>query len=338
MTEKENYLRILRGEMPEWLPRVTMGPDPYSKNRPTVYVKPSCLARTAGPDGIIRDCFGVVYESDSQGGPPMPSPRFHLLELDDIENWRDVVKAPDYSDIDWEAMAAKDLENIDRENTAVTLATGSAYFQSLVSFMGFENALMAPLEDEDSVIELLSYVSDFFCECTRKAIEYYKPDIVEMADDNASYARPFFSVDQYRTIYKPLQMREGLLAADRGIPVSIHDCGHCEAFIDDWMDFGVRNWNPAQISNDLLAIKEKYKGRLTLSGCWDSQGKVRLPSAGEEETRAAVRECIDKYAPGGGFCFSAFVMGPPNDPFTAQKNRWIYEEYEAYGRNWYQTH
>ena len=339
ITEKENYLRVLRGEMPEWIPRMTMGPDPKSKRPPcSAQVRPSCLTRAVREDGVMRDWFGVVYESDSQGGPPMPSPRVHLLELEDIENWRDVIKAPDLSDVDWEAMAAKDLEKIDRENTALKLQVGSGYFQSLVSFMGFENALMAPLEAEDETIEILSYVCDFYCDFTQKAIEYYKPDVLELADDNASATRPFFSLDLYRKIYKPFQKREALLAADRGIPVSMHDCGHCEIFIDEWLEFGVRSWNPAQTSNDLIGIKEKYKGRLALSGCWDSQGRMSFPSTGEEEIRAAVRECIDTFAPGGGFCFSAAVMGRPGDQLTADKNRWIAEEYEAYGRNWYQTH
>ena len=70
LTEKENYLRVLRGEQPEWLPRLTMGPNASGKHPPTVQVRPSCLTRSVRSDGIMRDWFNVVYESDSQGGPP----------------------------------------------------------------------------------------------------------------------------------------------------------------------------------------------------------------------------------------------------------------------------
>jgi hypothetical protein len=51
--------------------------------------------------------------------------------------------------------------------------------------------------------------------------------------------------------------------------------------------------------------------------------------------RAAVRECIDRYAPGGGFCFWGSSYGPVDDVRTEDRKRWIMDEYEKYGRTFY---
>lgn len=54
--------------------------------------------------------------------------------------------------------------------------------------------------------------------------------------------------------------------------------------------------------------------------------------------RQAVRDCIDTYAPGGGFVFWASSYGAQDDQDFLNKARWITEEYDAYGRTFYQTH
>ena len=118
----------------------------------------------------------------------------------------------------------------------------------------------------------------------------------------------------------------------------MHCCGHCESLIEDWRDIGVSIWEPAQVSNDLLAIKKKYGRELTLVGCWDSQGPVAWPEATEEEVKSAVRECIDTYAPDGGFVFWASAYGAEDDIPMQNKIRWLEEEYNDYGRKYYATH
>ena len=49
MTEKENLLMTLRGEIPEWLPRYGIVADPNSKHPPAVLdVTPSLTRGTRG--------------------------------------------------------------------------------------------------------------------------------------------------------------------------------------------------------------------------------------------------------------------------------------------------
>ena len=87
--------------------------------------------------------------------------------------------------------------------------------------------------------------------------------------------------------------------------------------------------------NDLVGIKKKYGNRLVLEGCWDSSGPAGWPGTPEKVVRAEVRKCIDTFAPGGGFVFWASTYGAPDDEEIKNKARWIAEEYDSYGRNFY---
>ena len=48
-----------------------------------------------------------------------------------------------------------------------------------------------------------------------------------------------------------------------------HNCGHCEPFMDFMVSFGVQMLDPMQASNDLVADKEKYRGKLSFMGGWE---------------------------------------------------------------------
>ncbi|MDR1509685.1 MAG: hypothetical protein LBS53_08605 [Synergistaceae bacterium] len=167
-------------------------------------------------------------------------------------------------------------------------------------------------------------------EVAKKAIYYYKPDIIDITDDTASAQNPFISPDMFRRLIKPFHAKMGQLGMDHGLPIMMHNCGHCEAFIEDWLDYGVSSWNPAQVMNDLVGIKKKYGNKLVLIGCWDSSGPPGWPGAPEVVVRQAVRDVIDTFAPGGGFIFWGSSYGRADDPAVADKKRWITSEYEAY--------
>jgi hypothetical protein len=99
----------------------------------------------------------------------------------------------------------------------------------------------------------------------------------------------------------------------------MHCCGKCESFIDDWIELGVRAWEPAQVSNDLRAIKAKYAGKLAIMGGWDNTGPISYPSVTDEELLAALKEYVDTFAPDGGFAYMAMVMSESDDPEALRK-------------------
>lgn len=337
MTEKENVLRVLSGEVPEWLPRYMAPPVPGVPFHPAfAMAMPSAFRRTV-QNGEEVDIWGVPYSAtENTGGMALPTPGKFIL--DDILRWRDVIKAPDISNIDWEQMARKDMEHIDRNETVIEMVTHVGYFQQLMAFMGFSEGLMALYEEPEECAALFEYMADFYDEVARNTIKYYKPDIMLLNDDIATALNPFISLDMYREVVKPYAKRLADIGRDAGLYIDMHCCGRCEEFIDDWLEMGVTMWNPAQVMNDLPAIKEKYAGKLTLIGCWDSSGPPAWPDATEELVRSEVRRCIDTYAPGGGFIFWGSMYGAQDDQKFHDRVFWLADEYEKYGRSWYRNH
>ncbi len=336
MTEKQNYMMLLSGQQPEWVPRFTFGPDPLGKTAAICSTAPSFLIPHIVQPGPAKDIWGVMHVPVPEAaGAKIPEPSNFILK--DIRQWRDVIKAPDISDIDWEAMAKKDLENlkINREETALSFGMHVGYFQNLMGFMGFSEGLCAMYEEPDEVKELFQYMADFFVAVVKKFIEYYKPDFVELTDDTATALNPFVSLDMFRDMIKPYHYQQNKPAIDAGIPIVHHNCGRCEDQIDDWLDIGIVAWNPAQVMNDLDGIKKKYGNKLGLIGCWDSSGPAGWDNATEELVKAEVRKTIDRFAPGGGFCFWGSAYGPVGDVATENRKRWLTEAYDEYGRTFY---
>jgi hypothetical protein len=322
LSGKENFLRCLRGEVPERVPVYTLVVAPDGKGKPDmILVEPSLLCRPRIVGGG-RDIWGVEFiPTESAGGAQIPKTSDFILE--DITKWRDVIKAPDVSEIDWEKMCRDDFSrlNIDRSETAVCMNLHMGYFQTLMSFMGFTNGLCAMFEEPDEVRALFGYLSDFYCGIAERYIEFCDPDVWSMMDDTAAWANPFISADMYREFLLPLYDRLGKFGRDRGLPISMHNCGKCESVIDDLVGIGVTMWDPAQTCNDLAAVKARHGAGLVIAGGWDARDRLLADDVTYDEIYESVRRTMDLLAPGGGYCFCGGFLGATGDELAVGKNR-----------------
>ena len=332
--EAEQFMAVLNGETPKWVPRYGMGADPNS-NRPAPQrgIMSSAMPRRVDAgNGKFVDMWGVTYvPTEETGGMSLPEPNNFIL--DDIRNWRDFIKTPDLSDVNWELTCKRDLDAAgDLTTQALSFGTHVGYFQHLMNFMGFNNGLVALFEEPDEVKALYEYLSNFYCNIYEQQLNYWGDifDVYGITDDTATATNPFISNEMYREMVKPYAARLGKFAQDRGRHVMMHNCGRCEDSIDDWRDFGVDSWNPAQIVNDLDGIKAKYGNELVLIGCWDSQGPAGWDSCTEDMMREEVRKTINRFGKGGGFMFWGSIYGPVGDVNTENRRRWMAEAYEAY--------
>ncbi|MDR0936984.1 MAG: veratrol--corrinoid protein metyltransferase [Oscillospiraceae bacterium] len=323
LSERDNYLRCLNGEIPEYIPR-------YDIARWTVI--PEFM--TAGRRIPGLDPYGVEYVATAEtNGATLPKPNDFILS--DIRKWRDVIKNPDISHIDWEQLAKKDLAGRDRAATPLFADVSAGCFQRLVTFMGFTEGLCALAEEPEECYALFDYLSEFSLEVERKLIRYYKPDGIVVADDNATGINPFISLPMYRELFVPFLKRHTELALENNLYLHMHDCGRCEDFIQDWLELGFRAWDTAQVSNNLLKIKETYGRKLILCGCWDSSGPASWLSSPDDLLRDELKRYVDTYAPNGGFSYVAYVMGTPGDPVYDRKQRIVDEFYRDYAMGWY---
>ncbi|MDR1299370.1 MAG: veratrol--corrinoid protein metyltransferase [Oscillospiraceae bacterium] len=337
LTEKENFLMLLRGERPEWVPSYTILPMPNAeKPIPCHMLTPPFINyhRKNGVGGV--DIWGVRYVATAEAaGATLPEPNNFILK--DITKWRDVIRAPDMSGYDWEKMAKGHIDDsgIDRSQTALSFDVHFGYFQHLMSFMGFTDGLCALFEEPDEVKELLGYLCDFYCAVTENLIDLYGPDILSLKDDTAAWGSPFMSKDMYDDIFVPLYDRHARFARERGIPVSFHNCGKCETLVDSLVGIGVKLWDPAQTCNDLAAVKAKYGNSLVLAGGWDARGRLLEDDVSDEELIESVRASMDMLAPGGGYAFSGGFLSAVGDAAAMRKNAVIHREAFEYGQSFY---
>ncbi len=336
LTPKENYLRLARGEMPEYVPTFTMMTPTADGEMVVKIFNPNIFGENHnGPQGG-KDIWGVNYVANEETGyAALPEPNNFILG--DIDDWEKVIKAPAMPDVDWEAFAKKDIENskIDRNRTGVMLSAGYSPFQQLMAFMGFNEGLCALYESPETVKDLTHFMLDFYMPIIEASIDAYKPDIFYLSDDTASKYNPFFSPEIYRDLFKPVYAAMAKPALERGIPIQFHNCGHCEAFVPDMIDFGVTYWDPAQPMNDILALKKQFKGKLVVCGCWDWMPPDTWPEVSEEYVRQGVRDVIDKYAPDGGYAFCGAALGRASETIIGQVNKWVKDEVYNYGRDFY---
>ena len=330
ISTKENYLMMLRGEIPEYVPSY------FDPNMSVMVSENKFGTPIYAPDGPVYSPWGVKFigSHDNNDGA-IPEPNNFILT--DITKWRDVIKNPDLSHVDWEHEIGQVVKDIDRNVQIVTFG-GADYFQTLISFMGFTEGLIAMFEEPEEVYAMMDYISEHNMYVMEQQIRYGKPDIFMIADDCAAARAPFFSPDMYKRLIKPFHKKHADLANENGVMLEKHDCGRCEDFIDDWIEMGIRGWNPAQTTNDLKGIKKKYLGKLALSGCWDNQGRISRPETSDEELQEALYEYADTFVPGGGFTFLAMVSGDREDERIIRKNKLIKDFYFDYVHDYYKKH
>ncbi|MDR0468971.1 MAG: veratrol--corrinoid protein metyltransferase [Peptococcaceae bacterium] len=314
LSVRENFMRALRGEEPEYISRYSifwgMGPRFLNGNR---------------VNGVGKDLFGVEW-TDEGSSIKAGLPRNDVFLLDDIRRWRDVIKFPDFSGLDWEAAAREDLKDRDPELPKGGGTVPFGFFQQLMAFMGFTEGLMACIEEPEEVKALLNQICDWSLDLADNYLKYYKPDFIMMGDDIAHERNPFVSLETFHDIFEPVWRRYLKFYKDRGYLAVHHNCGHFEAFLDDVVDMGYNAWDPAQHSNDLAAIKKKYGNKLLICAGVDSRRFLPHIKVTEEEVRGSVKELLDVLAPGGGCAFIG--GGPSDDPVVQQRSEWINDEFE----------
>jgi len=322
LSAKENYMRALSGEVPEYVPRFG---EAVGIQRPSILYGGRLT-------GAGKDIFGVEWVTEGSA-LDAPIPKCSDFILEDIRNWRDVIKFPDFSHVDWEVMAKKDKEKVNPDAPYGAGCAAQGFFQSLMAFMGFTEGLLAIHEEPEEVKELINYLCDCYLSLADKLIKYYKPDFIHFADDIATERNPFISLNAFRDIFAPVWRRYISYFKERGFLAAMHNCGYFEAFLDDVVDMGFNAWDPAQVSNDLVGIKKRYNNKLMICGGFDAREFLPHIDVSEEQCRAAVKKTLDELAPGGGYAFGG--LAPASDPIIQQRSEWIHDEYEKLKYTYY---
>lgn len=291
ITSRENWLRFLRGETPQWMPLVSevqfihpaIVPDNMARGAVMENQKVS-HDQFGGPD-----MYGVQWVYDPVVGGSMEAPAVPPI-LKAIEDWPDVIHFPDIDSWDWEGAAARNRDYLSPDRLrSTTIFTG--IFERLISFMGFEEAAMTLIDEDyaEELGELLTKLTDTNIKLIEKMKQYFDVDLVCFHDDWGGQLSPFFSLQTCQEVLVPHLKRVVDYCHSHGILLELHSCGHNDALVPAMVEAGVDAWC-GQPMCDKFALWEQYGEKLAIG--------INFSSGDPQTVEDEVQQIIQRVRPG----------------------------------------
>ena len=293
--ERENIGAAVNHEIPMWMPTNS------DTTRVESRINKDHIARAEindlGPEQPLEekggpDLFGIEWEFVPVAGGSMVRPGNPRLL--DANEWYDKIVFPDIDALDWDGMAKLNAPyRNDSRSVGATFQNG--LFERLISFMEFENAVVAMIDDDQkqAIHDLFSKLCDMY----EKFFLHYQEAIgivnVYFHDDWGSQKDCFFSLDTCEEMLVPYMRRLTDFCHAHGMWFELHSCGKNEKLVPAMIDSGIDVW-AGQPHNDKEMLYEKYGDKIILG--------MNLPTlpqdASDEEIKDTVKQVVDKYAPG----------------------------------------
>jgi uroporphyrinogen-III decarboxylase len=314
LTPRENYLRALRHEETEYVP-FAMAPD---------------IARvgTFSPTdrGLesygFRDGYGVRWAiSESALGGSLPAPGDFILK--DVTRWKKDITIPDVSKYDWPKIveAERAAFPADKKTQSFNFGANCGIWERLAALMGFEEAMIALVEEPEAVNDLFTAITDHKIRLAEVAKKYFDADVFVNYDDVATERQLFMSPDTYRALIKPHHKRLNDAVRNLGMIPIQHTCGHAELCVEDYIETGANGWNALQPSNDLVSLLNNYGAKFVFEGGYDTTGKPGWPTATIDEIVAEVERCFREYGGKKGYIFSGLVLASAGNTNNAAQTQ-----------------
>ena len=266
ITARENILAALRHEDYLWIPSLTdicnvqsrINPDHIARAEVQDLGPKQALEEKGGPD-----LFGVEWVFVPTVGGSMENPdNPHLLT--DANEWKEKIVWPDIDSFDWEGMAKLNAPFRDQPRL-IGCTFQNGMFERLISFMGFEGAVMALIDEDqqDAVHELFDKLADMyihFIDKYRQAIDVHE---VMFHDDWCSQRAPFFSVETCIEMIVPAIRKIADWCHEHDIVFQLHSCGKNELLVPAMIEAHVDLWW-GQPMNDKAMLYEKYGDKIML--------------------------------------------------------------------------
>jgi len=294
MTSKENLLRLLKFQDPDHIPYGLEGVR-------TFWHRDARFFFGNGVPGAVAwtDAWGVDWKLGDVNAEESFHPiTFPLESLDGIERF----SFPDPFDHGLFADIQQDIENVDRDKCLLMLSNPGCLFNRAWLLRGMENFLVDMLLDPEKAEALLDRILAYQEAIVIRELSY-KPDIVYFGDDAGTTKALIMHPDLWRRMIKPRLAKLIGMCREAGCFVILHSCGRIGDIVGDIIEMGVNVLNPVQATaNDLSALKEKARGKLTLFGGMDADLLVRGTPA---QVRDMASHVLGILGDGGGY-----ISGP----------------------------
>jgi len=312
MNPKENALRIIRFDRPEYVPG---GPPVYSvKYRGNDH---------AGYQGGGHDCpvgtewtdiWGVRWRKIADGvmgfhvGHPLSRP-------EDLKHFT----PPDPDDERVCGLIYEMAEAFKQDPGREEKFLGGRHRETLLekanTLLGMEALFVAFKAEPNFAKDVFRMVMDFHLGIAKHyaavGIEY-----AGLGDDLGTQAGPLVGPDILEEFFLPEYRRLFSFYKERGVLIGFHSCGCIEGVLDRFMDLGVDVLNPVQATaNDHDLVRRRTQGRMALQGGISTAVIVDGPP---ERIAAEVRRKLWQLGRDGGyFCGPDQGLPFPEDHLAA---------------------
>ncbi|MDR0495848.1 MAG: hypothetical protein LBG95_09520 [Treponema sp.] len=293
MTQKENMLRLLKGDKPDYVPYGLESVRTFWHRDARFYFgngDPSALEWT--------DIWGVDWKlgdpNASESFYPVTHPLEKLESLDDLGSF----SFPDPCESGVFAEVRPEIEKLDRDENLLMLSNPGCLFTRAWLLRGMENFLMDMLLEPEGAEALLDRILAYQEAILAQELSF-KPDIVYFGDDVGTTSALMMNPELWRRMIKPRWAKLVRACREAGCFVLLHSCGKIEDIIGDIIEIGVNMLNPLQASaNNLDFLKSKARGKLTLYGGMDSDLLVR---GSVDEVKNLASRVLKTLGEGGGY-------------------------------------
>ena len=292
-TPKENFIHFYHNDPVEWTP---MADDicMFQPEEINLYIargfvlqqEPFPVEKYGGPDW-----FGVewTYDPVSRCSMEVSHP------LSDISEWEEKIVFPNLDDYDWEGIGKKNAAYLNTDKMVATTIF-SGFFERLISFVGFENAAIALIDEEqqEDVHKLFSRLADLYIDYIRRFHEHYGAMHVCIHDDWGTQRGLTFSPDVHTEMIRPYIQRVIDAVHAMGMSYEQHSCGKVVQLIPAMIEIGVDTWlgqDLGDLNNKDALIAEygdQFKFGVTLA---------KLSTTDLEASKPEIRAIVEKYAP-----------------------------------------
>ena len=294
LTPRENFQETIKGGHPdrfvdqfEYIAPMIMTPVQAHRNSP----KPGELNK-------VND-WGVTisWQEGQPGAFPVHTP--DKIVVQDIEDWKEYVKAPDLLDIPdaaWEPAQAQE-EATDRKSQYVTIFHAPGIFEQSHYLCEISNTLAALYEYPDEMKDMYKYIADWECHVADITCKYLHPDALFHHDDWGTQKSTFmapemfaeFLVEPYKQVYGHWR--------ELGVELIVHHSdSYAETLVPYMIEMGIDVWQGVMKSNDIPGMIEKYGDKINFMGGINS-AEVDYEGWTPDVVEQRVREACDWCGP-----------------------------------------
>lgn len=294
----EAWRSMLKGE-PLWMPtgteQVSIAPDVVPDNRARGFITD---VRYSDEEKGGLDMFGLRWEYIPEATGSMIEHGKNLF--DDANDWEANITWPDIDAWDWDKSAELNRDTLNNEKLKLVTLHNGAWFERLISFMGFENALVALIDEDqrEAVKQVFERTTDLFIRLVDKCCTYYNIDGFTIHDDWGTQRAPFFSLEVGREMIVPYMRKLNDHIHAKGKIADLHSCGKSELQVPNFIEAGWDSWGPMTI-NDTHMLYDLYGDKIAI-------GVVPEPydveNSTEEEQRTQARKYVDRFSKPGTSC------------------------------------